>query len=66
LIAGDIHMMCVYLGKQPVDAAAVVTPTHGIMLQSIGKADGVGHFSPPQLFLGLHNKKIKELWHCLS
>jgi hypothetical protein len=57
--------MAVYLGKQILNAASNITPTHGRVLQLTREVEGVGHklfmdnyFSLPQLFSDLYYRKI--------
>jgi hypothetical protein len=40
---GQTYDMSCYLGKQHVNAAAEVTPTHGTTIQLTIKIEGVGH-----------------------
>jgi hypothetical protein len=55
----------VYLGKQLLNAASNITPSHGTVLQLTREMEGVRHklfmdnyFSLPQLFSDLYNRKI--------
>ena len=60
----DFNLPVFVIGKQLLNAASNITPTHGIFLQLTREVEGTGHklfmgnyFSLLQLFSDLYNRK---------